>query len=842
MLEDQDRYVARSNERNGFDGTYNSGDWGASNNGWDDHQSEELLKSVGFFIGIIAALLVLPIAIVAVIFYWAMFRLLRYRPLFTAAVDAVVTLIAVKVFNDHGGFAPLVSFIRSYKFDGFGSISPFLSSIAPTFIGTLFMVGFIVGPWIALIMELFQINRMKTSPFLVVNEGVGPKWMYHFRFNMSPIEIIKKSMMIRSIKSDSLKPHHRNDLIPLGVEEEPLNAPEDPSKIKKDVLVCRAEDEVPKHTMVTGAAGSGKTVTLKSMMTRDIDAHKTVFMIDCKKDPEVAEFLSRRAKEAGCNFYHFSTDLPYMIQGNPEGPSSYDPLSSGSTSKKVDMMLNTREWDTASAVYREQAQAFLSKVFAVMDEARKYGILDKVKALDTTYGQMWTFTQMLDPPIFNAVIVAMNQIPEASYIRQQASELNELLSSPRRDAKVQAAQHSQQEYLSTMTGLMTSSYGKWLRGGESAGSGKIINITDLSSEPGNVVLFSLDAAQKGDMGSFMGSIICTDLANMTETRKNLGQDNPLSVYIDEFQSLPPECVKSMLQKARSADVGLSLAFQSLDQVSASTGSDTYVKSLLDTCSNFIFHAGSNYDTGLMASKIIGTHKKNIYIVNRRNETKLGAFNWNNNRDLQVNTAPSDEWIVDPSEFAKLSMPNKQNGYKSEAIIIKKASSDPIDKKTVGAVAHKTKMIPPDCVLTEYFDPHAKPIDIDAPIDVRMSRGFARDAKKAIAGSQIKPVTAPASMPVDIHDHDDLRPARRTVRRMPSATVRRSVDDHDDAALPMPDLDGSSEDTVPKRPQEHRTRHRPIRDTNGSNGMLPMPSDEPRKPRRGLGRGASLDDF
>ena len=230
----------------------------------------------------------------------------------------------------------------------------------------------------------------------------------------------------------------------------------------------------------------------------------------------------------------------------------------------------------------------------------------------------------------------------------------------------------------------------------------------------------------------------------------MGQDNPVAVYIDEFQSLPPECVKSMLQKARSAGVGLTLAFQSLDQVSATTGNDLYVKSLLDTCSNFIFHAGSNTATGEMASMIIGKQWVERYMISRRNETKLGAFNWTNNRDLQVGTQQTQEWKLDPSSLQQLAMPNKQNGYTSEAIIIKKASSDPIDKGIVGAVSHKVRMVPPDCVLAEYFDPKSPAIDIDAPLEVRMSKGMAssvelaREAEaKGVTVNELTGATAPA---------------------------------------------------------------------------------------------------
>lgn len=722
----------------GYAGGRNSGDWGAGNSGWsnaapsrDTSASDTAIAKIMLSVlGIVLGVVFIPVLVVMGLFY-SLFRYGRFRPSLIAAASAVSAVIALVVIACTGGVDGVLAALHAIDFSAGAAAKPQVMAFAAALYSFMSKVAFVVGPLLGLLLSIVQLRKMQQSPWLVVNEGLSPKWMYHFRFRLSPFEAWRAKREEKEIREDKLRPYGRRDLVPMGIEDEPLNEEKDPAKVRLKRVVCRAEDEVPKHTMVTGAAGSGKTATLKSMMTRDIDNHKTIVVIDCKKDPEVAEFLSRRAHQAGCDFYHFSADLPYRIQGNPAGPSSYDPLASGSVSKKVDMMLGTREWDTAAAVYRDQAQAYLSKVFATIEAARKFGVLEQVPQLDTKQGEMWTFTQMLDRNVFNAVIVALNKVPEAGYIRQQASELNAQLSpAAGRTPEGKATQHAQAEYLSKMSGLMVQNYGRWLKGGEGSGSGKIIDIAKLTAEPGNVVLFSLDAAQQGDQGSLIGSMVCTDLANMTETRKNMGQDNPVAVYIDEFQSLPPECVKSMLQKARSAGVGLTLAFQSLDQVSATTGNDLYVKSLLDTCSNFIFHAGSNTATGEMASMIIGKQWVEHYMISRRNETKLGAFNWTNNRDLQVGTQRTQEWKLDPSSLQQLSMPNKQNGHTSEAIIIKKASSDPIDKGIVGAVSHKVRMVPPDCVLAEYFDPKSPPIDIDAPLEVRMSKGMAASVELA----------------------------------------------------------------------------------------------------------------
>lgn len=867
MFDDDDQY---EDERYAG-GYYNSGDWGHGNRGWDDpspndqyyddpyyqrgpsQADEALARGIGKVLLVLIGLVCLPVLLVGGIFY-CLFRFLRFRPRFIAFIGLISTIIGWLMISKGGLFAGLMAAF-SGKGLNFAAWKASFPVIFKAFIDVSIPLSMMVGPWIGLALVLTQCMKMRNSPWLVENEGLSPKWMYGFTFRQSPFEVLKTRLEVKKIRNDTLKPYGKSTLMPLGIEEEPLNKDSDPLKNRKNQLICRAEDEVPKHTLVTGAAGAGKTDTLKSMMLRDMDRRTTFFAIDCKKDPEVAEFLSREARKRGLRFWHFSADLPYRIQGNPEGPSSYDPLAHASTTKKVDMMINTRTWDDAAAVYREQAESYLSKVFALMDEANKLGVLDRVPSIDHRNGELWTFTQLLDKNNFNAVVAAMNDIPEATYVRQQASLLNQLLvPKAGRTPEGQAAQHAQQEYSSKLTGLMVQSYGRWLKGGEGQGSGRIIDIQKLSSEPGNVVLFSLDASNPQDQGALIGSMICADLANMTETRKNEGSTNPVSIYIDEFQSLPPECVRSMIEKARSAGVGLTLAFQSLDQVSSMTGNDRYVRSLLDTCSNFIFHAGSNYDTGLMAAKIIGSHYKNQYMMNRRNETRLGAFNWLNNRDLQVGTNQREEWIVDPSAFAKLSMPNRQNGWKSEAIVIKKASSDPIDRNAIGAVAHKVRMIVPDDVLQEYFDPRSKPIDISLPLKVRVSRTMLKDAEQAsrslVSGATGYPaeledddyedessLPAPEPAMAAPHDYEDDVPEtaptprrlyrQRSRRRRPSEASLRMTAINDDG---LDDIDVDDIRPSRKRKPESSGTRKPVRTRTAKP-----------KPKSGRGR-VSFDDF
>lgn len=451
------------------------------------------------------------------------------------------------------------------------------------------------------------------------------------------------------------------------------------------------------------------TITMQNSIRHNMENKQTVFIIDCKADPNFAAKMASWSNELGLNFYHFAPTMgnEYRITQNPAGPSFYDPLAHGRATDHTDMLISIREWDAASAVYKSNAQSMLSTVFAIMDEMDTKN--PSLSNIDFSRGTMYTFYELIrnEGNLTNAI----STIPSQSQTRLLADELETLIHATNRSREAQGVQNAMGEYKGFMRGLMTSD-GRYMVYPKNSNR-KIIDVFKLASEPGNVVLFSLSATKSTDVGAMVGSMICTDLTNMTAMRAISGQTNPVSIYIDEFQSLPPTAVKSMLEKARSAKIGITLAFQSLEQVTASSGTDAFINALLDTCGNFIFHAGSNETTAQTMSQIIGKHWTNQYTVQRRNQQGLLQNNYRNRRNFNVMTNQVEKYIIEPSAFQHLSAPRKDNGFKSEAIVIKKASSDPVDKGITGPVAHKVWMIPPDIIIKDnYFDPNAPIMKFD----------------------------------------------------------------------------------------------------------------------------------
>lgn len=663
-------------------------------------------------IGAIGTVLVLLIAvfspsflITSIVFslgLWIMLRFVRLRISVLFSASLVVSLFSLLMLMKSP--ISMDSILRTLQ-----SHEPILARLRAVWSQTSWMVwlGVIVGCVFGLTLAYITKNKIHNNPQLVAIEG---EKYYKFRYRRTPLQFLRREKTIKSLKEGTYAPKTTagNPAFALGIEEEPINPPKDPADIKPDRAISRYEDESITHTMINGQTGSGKTITMQNSIRHDMENGKTIFIIDCKNDPKFAAKISAWSHELHKNFYHFAPEMAdeYRIHDNVEGPSFYDPLAHGNAATHTDMLISTREWDSNSEFYKAAAQSLLSTVFAVMQEMDTSD--PRVKDIDVDRGNIYTFYEMVrnEANLMNGIMT----ISAKSQIRLLADELITALKSGRTD-EAKNIKKAMAEYKGQMRGLM-SSIGKYMVIPNDE-QRKKIDIFKLSSEGNNVVLFSLNATKPTDMGVLIGSMICTDLTNMTSNRANSGQTNPVSIYVDEFQSLPPTAIKSMLEKARSANIGITIAFQSVQQVTAASGNDALINSLMDTCNNFIIHAGANESTAEMMSKIIGKHSVNEYMLQRRNQQGIFDFNFGNRRNMNMNEKQVDKYKIEPHVFQNLVIPKKANKYKSEAIIIKKSSSDVVDSQETGPVAHKVWMIPPDSVTKDdYFDPQSPIMKFD----------------------------------------------------------------------------------------------------------------------------------
>lgn len=614
---------------------------------------------------IVIAIIFLPATIFAFVIVMLLQKF-RLRPSVIFSIVFLLELFFISLWKILGLSNNFSNFLLGISSNDFA----WSSLILPILIFN-FMIGSIIGFFLA----YWESRKLKTNPHRIKLPG---SWMHNFKYRRTPIEVLKRNQKIKNLKNGF---YSFNDRAPLGIDETNLG----------DNIVYRYNSEAVRQTLITGAAGSGKTITLFSLMKSDIDSDRSVIAIDFKKSPEFASKVAKMANDNGSDFYHFvkGNSEDYNIP-NSNGQSFYDPLIGGSPTSKSDMILGMREYDTASAVYKNNMQQLLQVLLAMLDQADK----NKAPNIDWDKGGILQIASVLKGSNFSELTSAC----EGKKIQYEAERADQEIST-----RGSGLKHALDELRGQIMTLTASEYGQWLKN-DPIGENNI-DITKLTSKPGSVILFSLDSDSEPEFAKYIGSLILADITVMSAKRRNVKASNLVNVYVDEFQVVPPDSVKGLLEKARESKIAMTLAQQSFEQIiaSSSINGEAYLTSIMDTCSNFIVHKGAVEDSAERLAKIIGKDKFPTYSAFNKNENFFLSINWFNRRNQKVQTGIEDQWIFDPSNFMKLSAPDISNNFKATAIIVNKTSTDSSFKNHEGAVARKVWMIPDESIFNEHYD-------------------------------------------------------------------------------------------------------------------------------------------
>ncbi len=674
-------------------------------------QDEEAVESRSPWpIILILGLIFLPGGILAFLLYGVL-RYGKQRPSTVALIASVISFIAIVVgyFSIQGVLSGGSEVIKTQSVNGLGGI---LESIIPLWFSVSLILGSIAG-WG---FSVYSARQMKKSPHLTEIEG---NWQYNFQYKRTPREYFERKKRIRELKNGLLISEHK---APMGLDE------------KTDEVVFRYDSEARKHTFMTGASGSGKTITMQNLIYSDIEVGKTVVVVDFKRSPKFASKLAAFAEENGREFFHFVNGDPkkYDIPLS-KGQCYYDPLKSGTPTSKADMVLGMREYDSNAAVYKTAMQQLLQVLFGMTTYADRTltpnvdwnhgGIfqlasivsgngLGQLAAANTVQVQPGSSNFTYELP-GGGGITGSKEVYVNSPLAKQATELVEALKT--KSPLTQA----QGELQGQMRTILASEYGRWMKTGSNP-EDREIDLYEQTSKDGNVILFSLNSDSEPEFAQYIGSMIFSDLTNISALRRNSGAENQVNIYVDEFQAVPPTSVTSLLEKSRESKMALTLALQSFEQViaAAENTGEAYLLSIIDTCSNFIAHAGAAEKSAIRLSEILGKHFETVHSRSNDNDSSFLSVNWSKNKTSKITSHQEERWIFPPSEFMSLSIPDDANGNKSSAVWVTKASADPKYSKKGGPSARTVWMIPADPVTVEYYFGSEKESDEDEPVSLQ----------------------------------------------------------------------------------------------------------------------------
>lgn len=605
----------------------------------------------------IALLPLLPAAIFGWLMFFVVFRIFKQKP----SVASLISLFFVAIgFVTIAATKAVPRFLDTFK--NIFEIGQNWGELMPLIVGVNIVVGSIVGLGII----LWEAKGIKDNPHRTKLPGL---WSYEFEYRKTPWELYKKKKAIESLREGEMSDDTK---AALGYNE------------AADKVEYRYFTDARKHTIISGASGSGKTITMLQLMLADIQAGRSVVAIDFKRSEEFASKLAQWAEEHEINFYHFEQGKPstYSIPHSP-GQASYDPFASGSGGN---MLMGMREYTAEANVYKQAMQQTIAIIFNMLKHAdwnSRY-----VKDIDRRHGMIYLLRSVLTPGNLQNLMNAC----AGTEVEQDAYEFMQEVTS-KRSTNLQKSVEELRGSLRTMT---NSEYGMWLKKNPER---HIDLLKLLTSDTPCIVLFSFKADDDKELSNDLGSMIFADLMAVS-SKARMQQDglrNGVSVYADEFQAVPPNAVTGLLEKARSSNMSVTLAMQSYEQVitSAKSNGEAYLGNILVTCSTFVTHAGMTEPAAERISSIVGKKKEITYRQTNKSSGGFLSNNFSNKRDQMVSTSEETKAKVPPNVFLELAAPSERNGYKSEAIIVTKS---PSDSKESGAVARKVWMIPDGRVL------------------------------------------------------------------------------------------------------------------------------------------------
>lgn len=350
----------------------------------------------------------------------------------------------------------------------------------------------------------------------------------------------------------------------------------------KRVVLSAAE--LSAHAFVVGGSGSGKTQTMLAMARDSIRQGNGVVFVDCKGGPDVAEKIAEFAERYGRTFHHWTIQDPDRRYTGPaaDGPSYYDPVARGDSSRRKDLLIGAMKWDME--YYRSVISNFLQTLFRVKD------LVPPVTPVDT-------LTDVTDLLNHNALI------HRARYI--DPVEQAELVSTMTRfnDADETERSGIRSMYMRLHT-IITSVAGHWMR--MDPEGKKDIDLRRVADE-GQVVVFSLDTSNYEETAQLIAGLIVQDLKTLSSELRIDPAERSLQVFIDEFSAVDSTNILGLLSKARDAKVSCVLATQALADLARTV--PAFKDQVLSIVSTFIFHRTNTSEDAEVYAGLSGVEKQ-----------------------------------------------------------------------------------------------------------------------------------------------------------------------------------------------------------------------------------------
>jgi conjugal transfer pilus assembly protein TraD len=317
------------------------------------------------------------------------------------------------------------------------------------------------------------------------------------------------------------------------------------------------------HSLVVGAAGSGKTVSQQWIALSAIEDGMGSIVIDPKGDPGLRGELAHAARRAGQAF----------IEWSPSGPFVYNPYGQGTPTEIADKALAGERFTEPH--YQRQAQRYLGHEVSVL---RNAGVEVTLDAL----------ARHLDP---DRLELLARKLPQDDAVRTY-EYVDALTTRQRNDLS------GVRDRLAIMA---ESDIAPWLDP-SSASSVETFNILGALLSRA-VVYFDLQADSRPLLAQMLAVAIVLDL----QTACSALQRRPTRAVavIDEFAAIPTDRIAGLFARARGAGVNLVLGTQELADLRV-PGREAVHDQVLGNLSALIAHRQVVPESAELISRLGGT--------------------------------------------------------------------------------------------------------------------------------------------------------------------------------------------------------------------------------------------
>lgn len=365
------------------------------------------------------------------------------------------------------------------------------------------------------------------------------------------------------------------------------------------------------HTQVIGTTNAGKTESvILPWAIQDIHSKKGLLLIDGKADNSLIDKLWAYTKLADR-----ADDFKLFSLSRRNQSFQFNPLIGGTSEEITERVFNAFEFE--NPYYRSLQYEVMSQVMRIFEAS----------------GKVPTFQRLHQAISRPSVMEGMVKLVTDSEVRRWYVSFCEMTPKDREER----------------TSGLLSAIGQFSFG-ENA---KLFNpedgaITiDEALSKNQIVYFQLPVMLSPFLGKATGKLVLQSLQAAVANRHRFSKDQEkrfFSVFLDDFSEYLYEGFVTILNKSRSANVGIVFAHQALGDISVL--GDPVANSILTNANVKVFMRGNDPDSAEYFSKVIGTLATTKF-TERQKKTFLGV-----NKSGDVSARDVEEFAVHPNVFKK----------------------------------------------------------------------------------------------------------------------------------------------------------------------------------------------